>query len=249
MKPTTTVPSAEKGWEAKDRNYRLVGKSPLTYKIRSKGLLYFDEEAGINRELRYATNQNSIFVDEQDNSATLGHVMFQDGNLFVPKSAHPLQKLLSLYHPRKSEWKELDEQKDAVDEIATIEIELKALGLVGSLDIEHLEAIMRTELGSEVTNLSSKELKRDAYHFAKSNPKLFIELSDDEDLKLRNLANHAVEKGILSLTEDGTVFVLTSNKKKVLTVPFDTHPYAALAQYFKTDEGIPLMKSIIKKVG
>ncbi len=247
MKQITTT-SLEKKWESKDRSYTLVGKTPLTYKIRSKGLLYFDEEAGVNRELRYATNQRSIFVEDQDDNATLGHVMFEDGHLFVPKNNPNLQKLLSLYHPQKEKWSELDEQKDAVDEIEVIEFELKALGLVGSLDIEHLEAIMRTELGSTVTSISSKELKRDAYHFAKSNPKLFIELSEDEDLKLRNLANRAVEAGILKLTEDGTVFALVSNGKKVLTVPFDTHPYSALSQYFKTDEGVTLMKSIIKKI-
>ncbi len=106
---------------------------------------------------------------------------------------------------------------------------------------------MRTELGSTVSTMSSKEIKRDAYNFAKNDPVLFIELSEDEDIKLRNLANRAVEVGILNLTEDNTVFKL-SNGKKVMTVPFDQHPYGALAAYFKTDEGVDLMKSIMKKL-
>jgi hypothetical protein len=106
---------------------------------------------------------------------------------------------------------------------------------------------MRTELGSSVSTLSSKELKRDAYRFARQNPALFIELSEDEDITLRNLANRAVESGILELTEDNTVFKFP-NGKKVMTVPFDQHPYGALAQYFKTDEGVDLMKSITKKL-
>ena len=76
---------------------------------------------------------------------------------------------------------------------------------------------------------------------------LFIEISEDEDIKLRNLANRAVESGILKLTDDNTVFKF-ANGKKVMTVPFDQHPYAALASYFKTDEGIDLMKSITKKL-
>ena len=33
-----------------------------------------------------------------------------------------------------------------------------------------------------------------------------------------------------------------------MTVPFDQHPYSALAQYFKTDDGVTLMKSIMKKL-
>ena len=252
---TKTQPrSIEKNWEIKDRMYMLTGnKSPISWTIQSKHtlrkpLLWFDEENGENKEIRYATNQKSIFVDEQDGYVTLGHVIFLDGVLEVPKQQQSLQKLLSLYHPQAGLlWEEVDEVAEAVDEIEMQELELEALNLARTLDIEHLEAIMRTELGSAVSGMSSKEIKRDAYRFAKSNPELFIEISNDEDIKLRNLANRAVEVGILNLTDDGTVFKL-ANGKKVMTVPFDQHPYGALAAYFKTDEGVDLMKSIMKKL-
>ena len=73
------------GWEIKDRVYVLNGQKPLTYTIRTKGFLHFDEEKGINREIRYATNQNSLFVDEQDGNVRLGHVMFEDGVITVSR--------------------------------------------------------------------------------------------------------------------------------------------------------------------
>jgi hypothetical protein len=251
---TTKAPDVEKGWEIKDRTYVLTGnRSPISWTIQTKHtarkpLLYFDEATGINREIRYATNQRSLFVDGQDGAVTLSHVMFLDGVLYVPKEEQNLQKLLSLYHPERNKlWEEVDEVREAEDEIDVLELELEALNLVNEIDIEHLEAIMRTELGSTVASLSSKELKRDAYRFAKSQPVLFLELVQDEDIKLRNLANRAVEVGILQLTDDNTVFKF-ANGKKVLTVPFEQHPYAALAQYFKTDEGVDLMKSITKKL-
>ena len=239
-----------KNWEVRDRIYVLAnGKSPLTYKVKTSGFLHFDEERGINREIRYATNQNTLFVDEQDNNVRLGHVFFEDGVLSVPKNQPQLQLLLSKYHPKAEKaWVEIDHQQEAADEIEILELEMEALGLVQSLEIEHLEAIMRTELGSAVSKMSSKELKRDAYRFAKSNPSLFIEISEDEDIKLRNLANRAVESGILKLTDDNTVFKFAANGKKIMTVPFDQHPFAALASYFKTDEGVDLMKSITKKL-
>ena len=251
---TTKAPDVEKGWEIKDRTYVLTGnRSPISWTIQTKHtarkpLLYFDEATGINREIRYATNQRSLFVDGQDGAVTLSHVMFLDGVLYVPKEEQNLQKLLSLYHPERNKlWEEVDEVREAEDEIDVLELELEALNLVNEIDIEHLEAIMRTELGSTVASLSSKELKRDAYRFAKSQPVLFLELVQDEDIKLRNLANRAVEVGILQLTDDNTVFKF-ANGKKVLTVPFEQHPYAALAQYFKTDEGVDLMKYITIKL-
>ena len=151
--------NALKNWEIKDRYYVLKdGYSPLTYKIKSRGIIWFDEEKGINRSIRYATNQNSLFVDEQDNHARLGHVVFEDGILFVPKSQPMLQQLLSFYHPLANEkWYEVDKKKNAIDEVDYIEHELEALNLVQELEIEHLEAIMRTELGSSVSSMSSKE--------------------------------------------------------------------------------------------
>ena len=170
-----------KNWEIKDRTYVLRnGMSPLTYKIKSTGLLYFDEEKGINREIRYADNQKSLFVDEQDGFAQLRHIVFQDGILVVPRNQPLLQKLLSIYHPdRLNLWEEIDYVKEAVDDIDVIELELEALKLVQELDVEHLEAILRTEIGSDVTKMSSKEIKRDCYLFAKNNPELFIEVAKD----------------------------------------------------------------------
>ena len=86
-------------WEMKDRHYLLKGMKPLTYILRSRSnkrqpLLYFDEEKGHNRELRYATNQKSPFVDQQDGQAMLGHIVFENGVLHVPKNEQSLQKLL-----------------------------------------------------------------------------------------------------------------------------------------------------------
>ena len=245
-----TIQEKLKNWESRDRVYILkTSGNPLTFKIPSRGILWFDEEQGINREIRYAINQNTLFVDEQDGNVRLGHVVFTDGSLYVPKSQPMLQFLLSIYHPKAGLlWEEVDHQKKAMDEVEMVEMELDALTLVQELDIEHIEAILRTELGSSVSKMSSKELKRDAYRFARHRPALFMEIANDEDIKLRNLANRAVESGILKLTDNNTVFKLAKSGKKIMTVPFDESPYGALAKYFKTDEGMDLMKSITKKL-
>ena len=97
---TKTPPKPAKDtWEIKDRIYYLKdNKSPLTFTIpgkhtRKHALLYFDEKTGKQREIRYATNQDSPLVDEQKGEATLGHIIFQDGTLKVPKTKQNLQKL------------------------------------------------------------------------------------------------------------------------------------------------------------
>jgi len=115
------------------------------------------------------------------------------------------------------------------------------------MDIDKAEAIMRVELGSDVTKMSTKELKRDLLLFAQDNPELFIELSNDENVELRNFGIRAVEDSIVKLASDQRTFNWASNGRKLMTVPFDENPYSALAAWFKTDEGLEVYKSIEKK--
>jgi hypothetical protein len=109
------------------------------------------------------------------------------------------------------------------------------------------EAIVRVEIGSGVSNMSSKELKRDLLLFAKRNPKLFIDLANDENIQLRNFAIRAKELGVVNLSQDQRIFSWASNGKKLMTVPFDENPYSAFAAYLQTDEGVEVYKSIEKK--
>tara|TARA_R110000851_G_scaffold62844_4_gene143847 strand:- start:1958 stop:2722 length:765 start_codon:yes stop_codon:yes gene_type:complete len=242
------------GWEIKDRTYLLAGPlSPLTYRIPSKHtqrqpLLWFDETSSEQRELRYATNQNSPFKDEQKGEATLGHIVFKDGALTVQKKNQALQKVLSLYHPLKNvKYKELDVVEDAKDDLYDLELEIDALNMARNIGVDEAEAILRVEMGSKVSEMSSKEIKRDLLIFAKGDPRLFIDLAKDDNVQLRNFAIKATEAGIIILSDDQKTFKWKSNGKKLMTVPFDEHPYAAMAQFFKTDEGLDVFKSIEKK--
>lgn len=237
-------------WEVKDRTYYLKGgRNALTYTIRSKGIYWFDEEKGYEREIKYTLNQKTPFVDEFQGPARLGHIVFTDGTLVVPKEKQTLQKLLSLYHPQKGKlFEEFDAEEDAEDELDYLELELDALTAARSIDIDQAEAILRTEVGSRVSDMSSKELKRDLLLFAKKDPILFLELVNDENINIRNLAIKSVEQRIINLSDDNRTFSWASTGRKLITVPFDENPYSALAAYFKTDEGVEVFQSVEKRL-
>ena len=110
------------------------------------------------------------------------------------------------------------------------------------------EAIMRVEVGSKVSEMSSKELKRDLLIFAKFNPELFLELASDSNVTLRNFGIKATEMNILKLSSDQRTFSWGSNNRKLMNVPFDEHPYSALASWFKTDEGMEVYSNIEKQL-
>ena len=179
----------------------------------------------------------------------LEHIVFRSGSLFVPKEQATLQKFLSIYHPQKDKlYYEHKPIEIAENQLDWLEFEIEALKLAKDLDIDVMEAIMRVEVGSEVSSMSSKELKRDLLLFAKRNPRLFIELVSDDSVELRNFGIKAVEAGILKLSPDQRYFMWSSNDRKVMTIPFDEHPYSALAAFFKTDEGMEIYTNIEKRM-
>ena len=240
----------EDGWEMKDRMYYLLGRrSPLTYLIRGSNIHYWDEEKGYERELKYCSNQRTCFVDEMKGDQRLEHIIFRNGSLMVKKEKTILQKLLSLYHPHRDKlFKEHKPKQIAADEIDILEMEIEALNAARNLDIDMAEAVMRVEVGSKVSEMSSKELKRDLLLYAKRNPGLFLELVNDENVQLRNFGIKATEMGIVKLSPDQRTFLWGSNNRKLMTVPFDEHPYSALAQWFKTDEGMEVYQNIEKRL-
>lgn len=237
-------------WEIKDRFYYLKsGKSPLTYRIPTKGLYWFDEEAGYEREVLYTRNQKTPFVDEMKGDVMPSHIVFERGVLMVPKNFVVMQKFLSIYHPAKGTlYDERDERAIATNQVASIEMEIEALNTAVNMDIDMAEAIMRTEIGSKVSEMSSRELKRDTLLYAKRNPVLFLELASDTNIQLRNNGIRATELGIIKLSQDNRTFLWGSNDRKLMTVPFDEHPYSALAQWFKTDEGMEVYSSVEKRL-
>jgi len=238
------------GWEVRDRMYVLrKGLNPLTYTIRSQGLYFYDEEKGYEREIGYAANQKSPFVEEWEGQIRKKHIMFENGSLFVPKNKSTLQKFLSNYHPRRNKlFEEVDNRRERENHADYLEFELAAMNAANELDIEMLEAIMRVENGSGVSTMTSKELKRDGLLFAKRNPKLFLELANDDNVYLRNVGIKAVEAKVVELSQDQRTFSWKTNGRKLMTVPFDEHPYTALAHWFKTDEGMEVFKSLEKRL-
>jgi len=240
--------------EYKDKLYELIGRhKPILNRIPSRHttknpLMWFDKEKGYNRELRYATNQKSPFVDEQVGPATLGHVAFRNGKLHVEGRQQNLIKFLEKHPLNGRLFKEHDKVEIAEDELDYLEFQVESMKYAKDMEIEQAEAILRVEIGSEVSKMTTKEIRRDLIIMAQRNPKMFLDLVQDDNIMLRNLGIKATEAKILELTQDQRTFKWASNGRKLFEVPHEEHPYSALAAWFKTDEGMAALKTIEKRL-
>jgi hypothetical protein len=240
--------------ELKDRVYKLTrNDAPLSLIIPGGGsprqpLLWFDDDKGINRVLRYSANQKSCFEDEQDGQIRREHIDFIDGFLSVPKNNPVLQEFLHLHPLNGKKFVEVNQEKDAQQELEFLSMEAKAYTEADKLSIGQMENVARVLLGADVSKISTAELKRDIFVAVKRDPQGFLRQVNDPMLKLQSNVHLFFDKGLLSFrNKQKEVWYNTStNKKKMLTVPFGEDPMFIVSSYLQSDDGIEALKMLEK---
>ena len=231
--------------------YRLLNGAPLSYVLPSRNhprvpLLWYDEVNNVNKPLRYSVNQQSPFEDEQDGNAIVEPIIFDDGFLSVPKT-NPVLQLFLHYHPFNGTiFTEVDKEKDAAAELEDLNYEADALIEARQLGIEQIETLTRVMFGKDPSLTTTSELRRDILVFAKREPKEFLNILNDPDLKFQAKIHLFFEQKLLVLRNgDKEVWFNTAtNKKKMLSVPFGEEPYDTVAYFLKSDEGIDSLKML-----
>jgi len=239
---------------ATDKVYKLVKNSaPLSYMLPTRHtaqfpLLYFDEETGVNRALRYARNQKSPFEDEQDGNVVLEPIIFEDGFLTVPRTNPVLQQFL-FYHPSNGmAFQEVNEERDATAEVDRLNAEVDALLAARDLKVEQVEMISRVLFNRDVTKVSTSELRRDILVYAKNRPEEFLDIVNDPTLKLQATVSLLFEKGFLAFRKNQKEvwFNTNTNKTKMLNVPYGEDSMFIVSSFLQSDEGIENYKLLEK---
>ena len=249
MKKTTTPVT---------KQYRLKRDvAPLCFMLSShhnkrSPLLYFDEETGINKPLRYARNQKTPFEEEQDGNAIMEPIVFEDGFLTVDRTNQVLQHFLSFHPGNGMIYEQIDDAKDAAEELEIEELILDAQILARDLDIAMLETVGRVLLGGGADKLSTAELKRDILVFSRNYPEDFIDILNDPALQIADDVVKFFSAHLLGAKNNGRdiYFNLAKNKSKMLTVPYGEDANDIVGSYLQTDEGIEtykLLKNMLKK--
>tara|TARA_R100000664_G_C2724385_1_gene116785 strand:- start:47 stop:790 length:744 start_codon:yes stop_codon:yes gene_type:complete len=235
-----------------DKVYKLTrNEAPLSYLLPTRHtnrfpLLEFNEETGSNRELRYARNQKSIYVDEQDGNAIIEPIIFEDGFLRVRKNNQVLQQFLDAHPLKGKRFEEVNYEKNASEEVEVLTAQVDALIEARKMTIDQMEEIHRVLYSSDTNKLSSAELKRDILLFAKNEPVDFLNIISDPLIKLQSQVQKFFNEGILAQKGSKVHFNTKSNKKRMLSIPNGEDVNLTVASYLQSDDGIEALKLLEK---
>jgi hypothetical protein len=236
----------------KDKTYILLSvNTPMQFFLRNRHkkqspLQYYDEDKKQLRSLCYASNQISIFEDEQTGDVMLGSIVFINGNLTVPKTNPQLQLFLDTTPDNGIVFEEFKPDEIAEREITSIELEMEALQIAMELKASEMESIALTVFGSSVLKKKTAEVKRDLFVYAKENPEHFLALAKDDMTKLKGLAVRAETLNLCQYKSNA----FYNNDTLLCKVPFDeTDKYNTIASWMNsTDEGKAFLKFIETKI-
>jgi hypothetical protein len=230
-------------------------EAPLSFMLpvrnsRRSPLLWFDEEKGTNRALRYGANQKSPFEDEQDGNVIVEPIIFEDGFLTVPRTNQVLQKFLH-YHPLNGKrFEEVNNEEDAAKVVDALNLQVDALSEAKNLSVEQLETIGRVLMATDVSKMTTAELRRDILIYAKQDPSGFLRMVSDPEIKLQSKVQMFFDEKLLGFRNNkkDVFFNLPANKKRMMSIPFGEDPMYVVTSYLQSDEGLEVLEYLEKQL-
>ena len=141
---------------------------------------------------------------------------------------------------------EVDKEKEAAEEVEDLNLEVEALVEARQLTIEQIETLTRVMFGKDPSTVSTAELRRDILVFAKTDPREFLNILNDPELKYQAKIRMFFENKLLVLRNgDKEIWFNTStNKKKMMSIPYGEDPYEIAGGFLQSDEGIDSLKML-----
>lgn len=243
--------------QEKSRVYRLTnGRTPISYALankdsRSKSLLYYDKDGrngqGEQRALRYAPNQKSIFIDEQDGEFRLEPISFTDGTLIVQPRQVRLMEFLD-HHPDNvknggGRFEIQDFAKEAQDELDWLDIEDEARKIAKTLSPKELRNIVRKMLPSSVDTMENEEIAVYVRRLSARDPEKLLSMVERSDVELEGTVADCLNANLIQFRKNDTeVYYNLKNKKKLLfRVPTNELPKKSLTDYLMSNEGMKVL--------
>tara|TARA_R100001510_G_C7597554_1_gene165177 strand:- start:4 stop:771 length:768 start_codon:yes stop_codon:yes gene_type:complete len=217
--------------------YKLIRGGGAVTIIPSSGITIYDESKNEVREIRYCSNQKSIFVDEQEGTSTREPIKFYEGALAVPHTKPNLIAFMDS-HPNNVKnggrsFEILDTEKDHEKTVENEFLVHDAITLVREKSAEELVPVgmhFGITLGDSIA-----DFKYEMLQIAKSNATKFIASFDDPVVTMKAKLTRAADFGIIKLNDTGAYW--SDGNRLIVATPTGYSSLNTLTQHCLTDKG------------
>lgn len=221
----------------KTQVYRIVNGGGVVTIVPSKGITVYDEAKGEVREIRYCSNQKSIFVDEQTGSVVREPIKFYEGILAVPHTKPNLIAFMEA-HPSNTAnggrmFELVDTEKKHEESIEKEFLVHDAIMLVREKSAEELVPVgmhFGIKLGESIS-----DFKYELLRVAKSSPQKFISSFDDPVVTMKSKLTRAADFGVINLNDSGAFWA--DGNSLIVATPTGYSSLNTLTQHCLTDKG------------
>jgi len=233
--------------QSKPSSFKIISGGGIVCPIRTN-VTVFDKEQNKVRQIRYAPNEPSIYVEDQSEHAQREHIVFRDKMLFVPvEKPNLLQFLLS--HPDNRAnggglFEMIDKSRSAEEDLEREFTQFDAISMVRDKDISELLPVAMF-LGIN-TKRKSAEIRRDLLMDAKKNPTRFVELFDNPQVKCKSAVLQAIDFQILNKKADGMYWFDTN--RLIVTAAAGLDPVDVMTRFCLTEKGAPVYDRLLEEL-
>ena len=220
----------------------------IFFKLKGSNLSVYDETSGTVRGIRYCPQEQSVFKDEQGESALVGHVIFRNKMLLVEHTKPNLLKFLEL-HPGNqanggSMFRKVEAEKNTEKEVEQEFLVNDAISIVKSRPIDELLPLAMS-LNIE-TNQKNIEIKRELVMQAKRDPRKFLDMLNNPLVNARSSVMQAFDFNILK--NNGGAVVWHDTGKMVVAIPVGQSYVEVVTRFVMTDQGASVLSEIERQL-
>ena len=234
----------------------------LVYIINSgrKGDLWVKDKEGKDRQIRYAENQKSIYIDEQKGHSKLPTLMLKDGVMTAERDtlvdfmdAHPLLNI---------KFRRIDPERDAAEaleheeQVTLIKAEILKKGKKkdGDVALQSL-LVMKSKVVShlDVQSMGPNQVRQALYGLANAEPEIFLDEDGNfnafqtQEFIYQDVVLRAMAAEVIIMSPGGTK-VSWANGETIIRVPKGKNEVEFFASWLRSEEGNPTLKQIAEEM-
>lgn len=231
---------------------------------RKGDLMAKHPETGKMSHIRYATNQSTIFTEEQHGQSKIPALLLNDGYMIVDSvTQKTLVEFMDAHKLNGLKFAKVDKEKDAATALESEEligdvkaaIRAKSKQEDGSIYLSSLLLIMsKTYDPEKIKEMGPAEVRKALYSVIESEPDSFVNAKgevncfDSNDFIFQDVVIRALFEGIIKVNPRQTQISWSNSNETIIEIPRSKSYRKFFAAWLNTEDGESTLKEITEEM-